>query len=42
MSLLETSGRAQAIMSRYFWRYLFLSLRPKQWTKNAFVFAPIL
>ncbi|WP_258358471.1 decaprenyl-phosphate phosphoribosyltransferase [Moorella sulfitireducens (nom. illeg.)] len=42
MSLLETSCRAQAIMSRYFWRYLFLSLRPKQWTKNAFVFAAIL
>lgn len=42
MSLLETSGGAQAIMSRYFWRYLFLSLRPKQWTKNGFVFAAIL
>ncbi|WP_338833136.1 Decaprenyl-phosphate phosphoribosyltransferase [Moorella humiferrea] len=42
MNLLETSGGAQAIMSRYFWRYLFLSLRPKQWTKNAFVFAAIL
>ncbi|PRR69510.1 decaprenyl-phosphate phosphoribosyltransferase [Neomoorella humiferrea] len=42
MGLLETSGGAQAIMSRYFWRYLFLSLRPKQWTKNAFVFAAIL
>ncbi|WP_338823798.1 Decaprenyl-phosphate phosphoribosyltransferase [Moorella humiferrea] len=42
MNLLETSGRAQAIMSRYFWRYLFLSLRPKQWMKNAFVFAAIL
>ncbi|MEW8958960.1 MAG: decaprenyl-phosphate phosphoribosyltransferase [Moorella sp. (in: firmicutes)] len=42
MGLLETSGGAQAIMSRYFWRYLFLSLRPKQWTKNAFLFAAIL
>ncbi|MGI6284766.1 decaprenyl-phosphate phosphoribosyltransferase [Neomoorella humiferrea] len=42
MNLLETSGGAQAIMSRYFWRYLFWSLRPKQWTKNAFVFAAIL
>ncbi|MDN5344291.1 MAG: hypothetical protein PWQ18_402 [Clostridia bacterium] len=42
MSLLETTGRAGTIASRYFWRYLFLSLRPKQWTKNAFVFAAIL
>ena len=42
MSLLETAGRAEAITSRYFWRYLLLSLRPKQWTKNAFIFAAIL
>ncbi|MBC7324127.1 MAG: decaprenyl-phosphate phosphoribosyltransferase [Moorella sp. (in: Bacteria)] len=42
MSLLETSGRAEALTNRYFWRYLLLSLRPKQWLKNAFVFAAIL
>ena len=42
MSLLESSERAGALTSRFFWRYLFLSLRPKQWTKNAFVFAAIL
>ncbi|AOQ24962.1 decaprenyl-phosphate phosphoribosyltransferase [Neomoorella thermoacetica] len=42
MSLLESSGRAGTVTSRFFWRYLFLSLRPKQWTKNAFVFAAIL
>ncbi|NLW07289.1 MAG: decaprenyl-phosphate phosphoribosyltransferase [Clostridia bacterium] len=42
MSLMETSGQAASFYSRYFWRFLILSLRPKQWTKNAFVFAPIL
>lgn len=42
MSLMETSGHAAALTSRYFWHFLFLSLRPKQWTKNAFVFAAIL
>ncbi len=42
MSLIETSGHAAAFTSRYFWFYLFLSLRPKQWVKNTFVYAAIL
>ncbi|MDK2820755.1 MAG: hypothetical protein PWP31_720 [Clostridia bacterium] len=42
MSLLETSSQSGVLSYLYFWRYLFLSMRPKQWIKNAFIFAPIL
>jgi len=42
MSLIETSGQSGTLVSRYFWHYFIISLRPKQWTKNAFVFAAVI
>lgn len=41
MSSVDT-GSLVTTFQRRLWYYLFLSLRPKQWSKNAFIFAAIL
>ncbi|GFN22312.1 decaprenyl-phosphate phosphoribosyltransferase [Thermanaeromonas sp. C210] len=41
MSSVETGSLVTASQRRL-WYYLFLSLRPKQWTKNTFIFAALL
>lgn len=41
VSSIET-GSLVTVSTRKLWYYIFLSMRPKQWMKNAFIFAAIL